>query len=1375
METIINPWKGLASYEEQDTKKFEFCGRTRAIGKYYSLITNNLISTLYGKTGCGKTSLLQAGIFPLLRQEAYFPVMCRLSLKKDYETFSHYILARLHEESKKNGISITTSSVGLEHVDQNVKYNLWHYFYGHEFRDEAGNVVFPIIVLDQFEEVLINNRQESIMLLEQLNYLVGDDLLLPEDCYANFRVTISLREDFLYLLEDALDYAKLPLLRENRMRLSPLNHDEAAEVVALGRDIFSDKEYDAISDTIIQMARGRRGQISTNMLSLICSQIYEMYENNGHHLLSVSDIEKMGNEPLRDFYMACVQQISPATHTFIEKRLVLNEFRCPVTLKEFNINVPVEDRTILTEGKYKILQVVTAGDNECIELIHDTIAKVINELSLTKDIQQQKKSSLVMMLEAVFCLLCGVLWIISIDLAHQASIAWGIVGGLLLGVNWLFSAATYGKKRYSAWHMIQLWLFNVLFALCALGVDAEGEWGYIYMLFLLYLFCIPIVNLFRIHTRSNRPKLRMTESFRYVFSGAIFRESEVVYKNCLLPIGVSATIIIGVLSYHFMTSWALWVLLPLAVALGYSAILLWMNKKSLDSRREHRLEWILAIILILFFVISQHIAGWNVILSIIFFALFVLLTVYSAFFKMDASTTILRRCLTVSFLVLYGAICLPKLYLGYDFIQFGKQGYARCWRQPKDCAQSSLPILSVCDKNGLSALASRHHLIMPALYQHIDSAYCDSTDIALYTASGNYLWSEMYADRCPGLYLNNRIDLLEKMDCSGWEEVDYDHIAELATAYRIQGQDSLADVLALQYYVRRMLQANMYAVLNPSRFKANPESCTDIMNINVDRATNTTTIISYYPDFVELANSIPRALSYAEIVRASEPTLQDLAQTNYRDLCYLLRSFRTDTVPYQYALEQLSETEDFLYLTRNDWGPYFLDSMFAHTYGLDHENDYQYHVNMSWHNIFLQRYKLAQDHAKRSIQLAPENYLIYTNLQTSLFLSGQADSAMELVRLYKDSIVFQNEGDYEQLLFPIQALGYKMVEGEGIVQDVRHFIKTGILRDTTTIAFRLLHHELEHAFSLPGDNGVMLYPDGWKLSKGGDYMLIYNDDGQRLPPIYWISTNILDSSAICMMEDGKFAYLNLKNMTMGKGRYDYAWHYSEDLAAVRINDSVCIFIDRDENQAIDIEFPSESWLETDYSKLGFRGGKAAVMNSNKRYYAIDRNGNPIWEEGTTVNYLRLGVDGFTGSRDKDTWSAYFWPTEYICDFDSECQDVIEYGITNPNYAIVYNHYDIGSHRHADEMPEMRDISGVWRSLDDESRIAFAGISSNYSWLGHSDGQYFFSQKNSDAPLYLYFVSKSKQTTTFEVKNTNSNYLDITNLKTKENWLFYKLR
>lgn len=63
-----NPWAGLLSYEDpaKATRQILFTGRTKETQEVYNLIDNNLLVTLYGKSGIGKTSLLNAGVFPLL-------------------------------------------------------------------------------------------------------------------------------------------------------------------------------------------------------------------------------------------------------------------------------------------------------------------------------------------------------------------------------------------------------------------------------------------------------------------------------------------------------------------------------------------------------------------------------------------------------------------------------------------------------------------------------------------------------------------------------------------------------------------------------------------------------------------------------------------------------------------------------------------------------------------------------------------------------------------------------------------------------------------------------------------------------------------------------------------------------------------------------------------------------------------------------------------------------------------------------------------------------------------------------------------------------------------------------------------------------------
>ena len=76
-----NPWLGLASYEEHlvmGDNSYKFCGRADATSELFSLVDNNLFVTLYGKSGIGKSSILQAGLFPKMRANRYFPVHIRL-------------------------------------------------------------------------------------------------------------------------------------------------------------------------------------------------------------------------------------------------------------------------------------------------------------------------------------------------------------------------------------------------------------------------------------------------------------------------------------------------------------------------------------------------------------------------------------------------------------------------------------------------------------------------------------------------------------------------------------------------------------------------------------------------------------------------------------------------------------------------------------------------------------------------------------------------------------------------------------------------------------------------------------------------------------------------------------------------------------------------------------------------------------------------------------------------------------------------------------------------------------------------------------------------------------------------------------------------
>ncbi|MBI4626133.1 MAG: ATP-binding protein, partial [Verrucomicrobia bacterium] len=66
----------MASFTE-DSRAF-FFGREKETEELVRLIRRNTLTVLFGQSGLGKSSLLQAGAFPVLRNADFLPLYLRL-------------------------------------------------------------------------------------------------------------------------------------------------------------------------------------------------------------------------------------------------------------------------------------------------------------------------------------------------------------------------------------------------------------------------------------------------------------------------------------------------------------------------------------------------------------------------------------------------------------------------------------------------------------------------------------------------------------------------------------------------------------------------------------------------------------------------------------------------------------------------------------------------------------------------------------------------------------------------------------------------------------------------------------------------------------------------------------------------------------------------------------------------------------------------------------------------------------------------------------------------------------------------------------------------------------------------------------------------
>src|SRR3954463_7691442 len=97
-----NPWPGLDPFDERDREYFH--GRTAEGGELLRLVRRELLTVLFGRSGLGKTSLLKAGLFPLLREEDALPVYVRLDHADGAPALREQVYRELQVECEANRV-----------------------------------------------------------------------------------------------------------------------------------------------------------------------------------------------------------------------------------------------------------------------------------------------------------------------------------------------------------------------------------------------------------------------------------------------------------------------------------------------------------------------------------------------------------------------------------------------------------------------------------------------------------------------------------------------------------------------------------------------------------------------------------------------------------------------------------------------------------------------------------------------------------------------------------------------------------------------------------------------------------------------------------------------------------------------------------------------------------------------------------------------------------------------------------------------------------------------------------------------------------------------------------------------------------------------
>lgn len=320
---LYDRYPGPRSFIDNDVDRHLFFGREQEIDHLVHRVRAVRLLIVFGKSGLGKTSLLQAGLYSLLRERGLLPVPVRLN-QPGVEPV-RAVLDALRTECGARGVEYASSETE----------GLWEFFKATDLW--RGDVLqTPVLVFDQFEE-LFTLQSESVRqaVAVQLGELTvrglptrmrertqAGEQIRYTDAPPDVKVILSLREEYVGALEDLVP--NVPALFEQRFRLAPLTTADARRAVvepaALDKPhLFATRPFryeKATLDAMMDFLANRQREVEPFQLQIICQYVEQQVAQRqrlGQGEVEV-DQSVLGGRTvmeglLQDFYRRAVRQL----------------------------------------------------------------------------------------------------------------------------------------------------------------------------------------------------------------------------------------------------------------------------------------------------------------------------------------------------------------------------------------------------------------------------------------------------------------------------------------------------------------------------------------------------------------------------------------------------------------------------------------------------------------------------------------------------------------------------------------------------------------------------------------------------------------------------------------------------------------------------------------------------------------------------------------------------------------------------------------------------------------------------------------------------------------------------------------------------------
>ncbi len=290
-----NPYVGPRPFEENEQERF--FGRSQEANDVASLVLAHSAVLLYGQSGAGKTSLVNAGVTPLLRKQGFGIASARMSgqLCKNPTRLGNAPIGNVY----LTGPTLTLAG---------------------EFADFAKQPsdTSRVVIFDQFEELFLlfpERWQEREEFFQRIGAALKD---APSIC-----ALLVMQEEYIARLEHYLHF--LPERLRTRYHMEPLREPAAISavrdpVINIARREFDVEAAKAVVEKLLQIqvsdpagkiSPGKREFVDAVQLQLVCQRFWEKLPEGVDAITkkvvgTCVDI----NETLVDFYDRLVNTIA---------------------------------------------------------------------------------------------------------------------------------------------------------------------------------------------------------------------------------------------------------------------------------------------------------------------------------------------------------------------------------------------------------------------------------------------------------------------------------------------------------------------------------------------------------------------------------------------------------------------------------------------------------------------------------------------------------------------------------------------------------------------------------------------------------------------------------------------------------------------------------------------------------------------------------------------------------------------------------------------------------------------------------------------------------------------------------------------------------